>query len=399
MKKKSFVLFACLLVMYEMACYLAMDAYTPALPSIKNAFNVSYDSVQWTITAWMAGGIVPQIIIGPCSDHYGRKPVLLLGGLLFILSSIACAMSTTLTQLLIARFFQGMVIPSMLIAGYASVHELLDQQQAIQAVARMQSVILLAPAMGPLLGGILLTHAPWPWIFIVLACWGFISLSGLVFAMPESLPPEKRSTTLNITNIITQYVQCSRNPKFMMYLLAVCGLVGTIVIWVSASPLLIIEHYHYSTLRFGVCQAVIFSAFILGTKLIQPLTHLNGDYSRVTRFGTVTMALGGLLCLLASLVFHEHLLIVIVTMMIVMLGVGVCFSVFMRLAIDASSEPMGVRMSLLTFGQTLIATLSSIIVIVFYYNTLLSLCILIAIYSLIPGCIFTINNLNLLKRH
>lgn len=398
MKKNSIVTFTSLLVLYEMACYLSMDAYTPALPSIMKGFNVSYDSVQLTITAWMSGGIISQIIIGPFSERYGRKPILLIGGIVFILSSFACSLSQTIHQLLAARFFQGMVIPSMLIAGYAAVHELLNQDEAIHIIAKMQSVTLLAPCIGPLLGGIILTHYQWPFIFICLTIWGIIAIAGLTFAMPESLKEDNRAKSLNFKNIIHSYAICIKHKKFMIYVLTISGLVGTIVIWVSASPLLIIEHYHYSTLGFGSCQALIFGSFIIGTKLIKALSRENSNYTRVTKFGVNITATGGILCLIMSLLFHENLYYVIMAMMILMMGIGLCFAVFMRLAVDELTVPMGIKMSVITFAQTIIATLSSIIVIICYHNTLLSLAILITVYSLLPitvtsiGKITKINN-------
>ena len=389
--------FAGFLVLYETACWLAMDAYTPALPSIMNSFDVGFRAVQLTIALWMAGGLLPQIVIGPCSDHFGRKPVLLVGAGLFIVTSFACAFAQSFPQFVIARFFQGMVIPTMIIAGYAAVHELCNQQQAIQLIARMQSVTLLAPSIGPLLGGVILFYTSWHWIFIGLGVWTIVITIGLKTVMPESLPVEQRSSQLNIIQSFKQYRFCINNRIFMFYTLAICGLLAIIVIWISASPLLIIGHFHYSTLQFGISQAVVFAAFIIGTKLIGYLSKQHTQYHLATRYGSLIVVIGGFTCLISSLIFRDQLLAIIISLTILMLGSGICFSVFMRLAIDSSSETMGIKMGLISFFETLTATLSSIVVIVFYHNTTLSLAVLIVISSLIP--IFTIPFLARLQAH
>ena len=383
-KKNTLTGFICFLVLYETACWMSMDAFTPALPSIKSSFEVSFRVVQLTITLWMAGGLLPQILIGPLSDRFGRKPILLIGAALFVVTSLACAYAQSFHQLLLARFFQGMVIPSMIIAGYAAVHELCDQKQAIQVVARMQSVTLLAPSIGPLLGGLLLTYTLWPAIFWCLSLWGAISFMGLAYVMPESLPYHQRNPALNLVSSFKQYGQCISNHVFMLYSCAMCGLLAIIVIWVSASPLLIIDHFHCSSLTFGLSQVFVFGAFIIGTKLIPRLSKQHTQYQSVITYGSLITILGGLSFLLSSLALYDQLLPMILCMMMVMAGLGSCFSVFMRLAIDSSDESMGIKMGMISLLQTIIATCSSVVVVIFFHNTVLSLALLIMISAFIP---------------
>ena len=168
-KQNNFILFTWLLVLYEVACALSIDAYMPAMPSIAHQFHASHNTVQYTITAWLLGTIISQLIVGPLSEHYGRRAVLLYGGVIFILSSLCLAIAPTIHFLIILRFIQGGDVSSMLVTGYAAVHELFATKEAIHTLAKMQSITILAPAFGPLLGGMLLTITDWRWILGVLA--------------------------------------------------------------------------------------------------------------------------------------------------------------------------------------------------------------------------------------
>ncbi|HLB42056.1 MAG TPA: MFS transporter, partial [Gammaproteobacteria bacterium] len=125
------------LVVYEIAVYLSMDAYMPALPKIAYAFGVDSHTAQLTAIVWMLGGLLVQLVFGPLSDRYGRRPILLFGGGLYVVSTIVCAFSSDIHTMLIARFFQGMAMPSMFIAGYAAINELFESEKAVKILARM----------------------------------------------------------------------------------------------------------------------------------------------------------------------------------------------------------------------------------------------------------------------
>lgn len=129
---KNYRYFPWLLVLYEVLIYLSMDAYMPAFPMIADDFHASANIVQLTATAWMFGALSVQLLFGPLSDRYGRRPILLLSGVIYIVSTTFCMMATNIHFLLVARFFQGSAMPAMYIAGYAAINEYFDSNQAIK---------------------------------------------------------------------------------------------------------------------------------------------------------------------------------------------------------------------------------------------------------------------------
>jgi len=143
-------IFPLLLVIYEIANYLSNDMYLPALPQMMDELGLDAKQAQLTLTAWFFGSASMPLIIGVMADRFGRRPILLLGGMVYVLATIACALSTNGTMLLIARLIEGGMVPSMMVAGYACIHELYEQKEAIRILALMGSISVLAPALGPL---------------------------------------------------------------------------------------------------------------------------------------------------------------------------------------------------------------------------------------------------------
>jgi multidrug resistance protein len=104
-------------------------------------------------------------LVGPLSDRLGRRPILICGMLLFVLATLACALTTDFNLFLAGRFVQGATVCFILVAGYASIHEMYEQKEAIKIISLMNSVTVVAPALGPLIGGLIVTFATWRWTF------------------------------------------------------------------------------------------------------------------------------------------------------------------------------------------------------------------------------------------
>ena len=110
--KRNITIFPILLALYEICTYLSNDAYLPALPNITRDLVTSNHLVQLTLTTWFMGSASTQLFLGPLADRVGRRPVLLSGGFIFIVATLACAIANNIYELLILRFIQGATITS-----------------------------------------------------------------------------------------------------------------------------------------------------------------------------------------------------------------------------------------------------------------------------------------------
>lgn len=380
MKRNNLILFPLMLVLYELAIYLTTDAYLPALPNIVHDLTTDNNLTQLTLTTWFIGSASMQLFLGPISDHYGRRPVLLIGGIIFMVSTIICALTTNIGVLLFSRFFQGATIASMIVAGYATIHELFDHKKAITTLAWMFSITVLAPALGPLLGAIILNFANWRWIFGILAIWGGIALTVLFFKMPET-NPKKHKDAIKLKQTIIQYKNILLNMDYMRPTLSYCFLFGTLISWITAGPFLVITELHKSTFEFGIFQALIFGSYITGTRLVKPMME-KYKTKNLINVGLTIVFSGGLLSLV-TLLYPQALILMIVSLMLIAGGTGFSSPPLNRTAIEASSEPMGVRVAMYSTLMSIFGAASSILISATYNNSLAALAAILMIFSTI----------------
>jgi DHA1 family multidrug/chloramphenicol efflux transport protein-like MFS transporter len=132
--RKQALIFACFLVLYEFLTYIANDMIMPGMLNVVKSFHAPESAVASSLTVYILGGASLQLFLGPLSDRYGRRPVMLVGALLFFLCTIAIASTHTIDQFLIARFFQGMGLCFIGVIGYATLQEIFAEIQSVAAL-------------------------------------------------------------------------------------------------------------------------------------------------------------------------------------------------------------------------------------------------------------------------
>lgn len=380
-KTKNLIIFPFILIFYEIITYLSNDLYLPALTSLMRDFNSTPAMAQLTLTAWFLGSASTQLVMGPLSDRYGRRPILLSGAIIFILSTILCAATDSMTTLLIARFIQGSAVCSFMVAGYATVHELYDTHKAIHVLALMGSIGILAPAFGPLLGGFILQIASWRYLFWSLAIGAVIATILLLKWMPESNPKENRLPLL-FKNILYSYYLIIKNKNFMISTIVLCLIYGGLIAWLTMGPLLITESYQYSPLMFGVFQALIFSTFIVGNMLVKYVMKYF-TINKTILIGLIITLIGSIISLTASYYDSQHIISFVIALMIFAGGSALQYGTLQRIAIEASREAMGLRMAIFSSCLGIAGVLSSAISSYIYDGTSIRLAYFLLIAAII----------------
>ncbi len=363
---------------------MSNDMYLPALPLIANEFKLSLNQIQLTITAWLAGSMSVQLLVGPWSDRYGRKTILLGGGLLFLLSALGCAMASTLGWLMIARFVQGIGVCSMMVAGYASVHDVYEDRKAIHILVWMGSAAVIAPAIGPVLGGLLLLFTSWRGIFLTLFLISILALIGLWRYMPESASCER----LNLKQIRLAYVRIVSNSAFILSALSFGLAYGGVIGWITVSPFLLMEHLQLTPTQFGLMQIPVFGGYILGAQLVKVLLD-KMHMQRLIAWGLgFSACFGGLLAAL-SYFFPQYVFSFVLPMVGYTLGFGFAAAPLNRITMTSTSEQKGAAMAIFYLAMavtgTLISLISSIII-----ESVVSSCIIIGVSVV---CSFALNAL------
>jgi MFS transporter, DHA1 family, multidrug resistance protein len=225
---------------------LSTDIYLPAMPVMAADLH---GNVELTLTGFLAGFAVAQLIWGPISDHFGRKIPLFLGLILFAIGSAGCALSTTIPQIVFWRAFQAVGACTAPMLARAMVRDLFSRTRA----ARMLSTVILigsiAPIIGPLLGGQIIRFASWQAIFWMLAVIGVLML-GSLWLLPETLPMERRQGT-SLGNAFRNYYRLLGNWVFMRYTLGVTLFYVAVYAFVSGSPFVYIKYFGIAPQSYG----------------------------------------------------------------------------------------------------------------------------------------------------
>ncbi|HHT0591641.1 TPA: MFS transporter [Legionella anisa] len=277
--KKQALIFTCFFVMYEFLTYIANDMIMPGMIHVVRSFNASESAVATSLSVYILGGASLQIFLGPISDSYGRRPMMLLGAFLFFIFTLFIAGSNSMNQFLIARFFQGMGLCFIGVIGYATIQEIFEEMDAIRLISIMANVAILAPLLGPLVGAIVIHYTSWRYIFVTIAFGALVTLWGLWRYMPEPIGQIKKNgeltpkTKFTAHKVFKNYKDLFTNKRFCFGTLA-AGTVGIpCIAWIALAPIILIVEAKLSVIQYGLWQLPVFGATILGNWFLHKLTY------------------------------------------------------------------------------------------------------------------------------
>ena len=273
---------------------LSVDIYLPALPAMSHDLR---GDAELTVTGFLIGFTLAQLIWGPVADRIGRKTPLAVGMLLFTVGSIGCALSQTLPQIVFWRVFQafGACVGPML--SRAMIRDLFGASQAARLLSTLVMIMAVAPIVGPLLGGVLLKIASWHAHFWLLAAIGALMFAA-VFRLPESLPATRRART-PLWTAFADYRRLLTNRPFMRYTLCVTFFYIAAYAFITGSPKVYIGHFGIAPEYYGFW----FGANIIGVML---LSAANRRLTRrfpldiLLKYATLTAAVAALLLVPAA---------------------------------------------------------------------------------------------------
>nr|WP_318382217.1 MFS transporter [uncultured Enterobacter sp.] len=264
------LLFPLCLVLYEFSTYIANDMIQPGMLTVVEQFNAGIEWVPTSMTAYLAGGMFLQWLLGPLSDRIGRRPVMLTGVVWFIITCLATLLAQNIEQFTVLRFLQGVSLCFIGAVGYAAIQESFDEATCIKITALMANVALIAPLLGPLVGAAWVHAAPWQGMFILFAVLAAISFYGLQRAMPETAT--RLGEPLSLKALGRDYKLVLKNVRFVAGSLAIGFVSLPLLAWIAQSPIIIISGEGMSSYEYGLLQVPIFGALIIGNLVLARLT-------------------------------------------------------------------------------------------------------------------------------
>lgn len=310
------------------------DMYSPALPAMVKFFHCSIPTGQMGLTMGMIGLALGQIILGPVSDHYGRRPVLTASLSLFIVSAIVSVFSPTIHVFNLCRLFQGMGAAG----GYFLARTIPADVYSGRSLARLMALIGaingIAPASAPVIGGVTADHWGWKGVFLVLAAFALI-ITALSPALKESLSQAMRSRG-SILRSFGGYRHLIANRRFMTHVCFKGSALGLLFAYISSAPFILQTHYGLSQTVYGL--VIGFNAlFVVAGSMLALRFH---PLKKAAVTGAGLLAAG--IAAQAIALWHIHSLWMFETCMCVsLLGLGLIFSTTNTLAMNEGREHAG----------------------------------------------------------
>ncbi|WP_122097036.1 multidrug effflux MFS transporter [Rahnella sp. Larv3_ips] len=230
---------------------LSTDIYLPAMPVM--ATDLQGDA-ELTITGFLIGFCIAQLVWGPVSDHFGRRLPLFLGMVLFIAGSVGCALSTDIVQIVFWRVFQALGACTGPMLARAMIRDLFSRTRAAQMLSTLMIIMAVAPIAGPLIGGQMIKVTSWHTIFWLLAIIGVLMLVSL-FWLEETLPAEKR-VKASLSGAFANYAILLRNGSFMRFTLCLTFYYVAAYAFITGSPFVYIRYFGVDPQHYGWLFAV-----------------------------------------------------------------------------------------------------------------------------------------------
>jgi len=307
---------------------LSIDLYLPGFLMISESLSTSVTSVQISLSTFLAGFAIGQLVWGPLADKFGRKKPILASLVIFILASVACMYVRTIEQLWVVRFIQAIGGCAGVVISRAIVTDYFDKSKTLKIFALLALIMGIAPIIAPSVGNGILRLSDWKGLFGAMVALGILLFVLTLFFLPET---HKNRESSGKTNVIKDYWQILRNKRFVVYSL-IAGIVnGALMVYVANGPFLIMEKGGFS----GNMFSLIFSINAFGLMVSSYLTTIFQKYiktSKLVKYALLFMTFASVV-LLGAMYMDISMNVILIILFFYVFPIGVLFPTTTELAI------------------------------------------------------------------
>ncbi|MCG5433744.1 multidrug effflux MFS transporter [Mycobacterium sp. MYCO198283] len=272
----------------------SIDMYLSAFPEMATEFGTSASMIQLTLTTFLVGLATGQLVIGSLSDRFGRRRPLIIGTAACLLVSLGCTLAPSIGLLTVLRFAQGFCGAAGVVIARAVIADRARGSAAARLFAVMMGISVLAPITAPVLGGLIVTGFGWRAVFAALAVMNLVMLLGVVLAVDESLPEERRrpgglrALAANTRSVLT-------NRHYLGYTLTMAFTAAAMFAYIAASPFVLQNVLGFSpatySLTFGACALAVGVGSAISARLVRTVAPRRVLTAGVTGVLAVTAAM------------------------------------------------------------------------------------------------------------
>jgi DHA1 family bicyclomycin/chloramphenicol resistance-like MFS transporter len=343
-----------LLVVMTGIAPISLYMLVPTLPVLAKTFDSSISLAQMTVSLYMVGIACSQLIMGPLSDKFGRRPVLLAGMSLMVAASVACVFAETLPQLIVARFFQALGGASGMVISRAIVRDLYARDQISARLSLVIAVMMIAQMLSPLTGGLLDLAFGWRAIFCLITTASLATVIAIAFLLPETRRVRAANNGFrgDVRSLFT-------DRGFVGYLL--CQVLASQIIFAFAGggPYIVVTQMGRNSAEYGAWFATTGFAFLIGNVFCVRFAPRH-SLEKLIWFGLALQLFGSLLNLVWSVTgLNQMPLWLFGTQMIVMVANAFVLSNAVAGAISVRPDAAGTASGAMGFLQQGVGALVS----------------------------------------
>jgi MFS transporter, DHA1 family, multidrug resistance protein len=276
---------------------LSLNIFIPSMPGLQDEFGIPYGKAQLTLTLFLIGMAVCQLIYGPISDRVGRRPMLLGGMAVFVVASVLAALAPSIEVLIGARLLQALGGAAGIVLARAMVRDVFDRDKSASVISYITMAFVVAPMVAPVLGGFIEVIAGWRYDFWLLALLGAAVLAAAWLRLPETLV--RRDGAPNAVGLVAGAMHLAGIARFRSYTLTLAFTSAVFFAFLGGAPHIMVDVLHRTPMEYGMWFVLISSGYMLGNFLSGRFTQRVG-IDRMMLMGCGVTTLGGLLCLAAA---------------------------------------------------------------------------------------------------
>ncbi|MGH6946333.1 MAG: multidrug effflux MFS transporter [Kiloniellales bacterium] len=328
---------------------ISTDLYLPSLPAIGRHFASSAAEIQLTLSVFLFGFAVSQLIYGPLADRFGRRPVLIGALLLYFAASLLCWIAPGLEVLIAARFLQAIGACAGPVVARAVVRDVYGASGAARILSHLATAVALAPAIGPVMGGFVENAFGWRSNLALLALWGAAALAATWRLLPETIPARNPAAT-QPQRIAGNYLRLAADSGYCTYVAISACAYGGIFAFISGSSFVLIEGLGLSPAAYGFCFAVMPLGYMSGAFLSVRFSGRR-EIGRLILAGAAVAAAAGIGGFALALILPAEPLAVVAPIYFFGLGAGLMIPNAVAGAIGPFPTMAGAASALLGFLQ------------------------------------------------
>lgn len=282
---------------------LTTDLYLPSLPLITTELNSEVSRTQLTLSMLLVFFGLGQMLAGPLSDKFGRRPTLIASLLLYALSAIGAALAESMTGLIIWRSLQGLFMSGSVVCARALPRDLYAPDQAAAVISKGLTGLGVIACVSPVLGSLLVSWHGWRMTLFFLSLFGIFSLAWIIFRQPETIK-QRQSNALNLQTLWANWGLIIKNPQFRAYTLLSSASYGGLFVFLASSSFIFSKVFGQSPFTYGLWLIASSLCYIAGTFLCRRLLKTM-HIQRAVKIGGYLSVTGGVLMVLVSLMGFE----------------------------------------------------------------------------------------------